>query len=112
MKCTRQRLIQSCLVAAALGIPARAHAQTSISLADSILRHVAAHSADSVFIELRDGDYANLTVTHLEGLAVDLVSPKGARLRRFNPELQRVHPVAFVAEGAGRYAVVVTNDGD
>ena len=84
-----------------------------ISLGDSVTRRVAAHSRDSVFVSLGDGDYVRLVVTHPAGLAMSVIRPSGDRLRPFiTPSQKGVNPIAFVAEGAGRYAVSVTNDGD
>src|SRR5919108_1900579 len=100
-------------VLGASGVPGPAGAQSVISLGDSVTRRVAAHSRDSVFVSLGDGDYVRLVVTHPAGLAMSVIRPSGDRLRPFiTPSQKGVNPIAFVAEGAGRYAVSVTNDGD
>jgi enterochelin esterase-like enzyme len=97
----------------ALAVPRPAGAQSVISLRDSTTRRIAAHSAESVFVLLRDGDYARLVATHPAGLAMSVIRPSGDRLRPFiTPAMKGVTPIEFVAERAGRYAVAVTNDGD
>src|SRR5687768_13877726 len=97
----------------ALGVAGPASAQSAISLGDSITRRIAAHSAESVFVSLRDGDYVRLVVMHPAGLAMSVIRPSGDTLRPFiAPTMKGVNPIGFVAEGAGRYAVVVRNNGD
>jgi enterochelin esterase-like enzyme len=107
------------LLAASCGTASAAAAQSSrskpmISAGDSIARRIAAHSAESVFVALRDGDYAGFTVTHPTGLAVSAIRPSGARLRQFWTSAQAadVDPIAFVAEGPGDYAITVVNEGN
>ena len=88
-------------------------AQATLSVGDSTRRRIEPHSGDSLYVTLRDGDYAKLIVSHPAGLSVDVVRPSGSELRSvIEPSDQGVHPVSFVAEGAGRYAVVVTNTRD
>ena len=91
----------------------RTAAARTISRGDTVASRLAGHSAESLLVALRDGDYVSLTVTHPAGLAMSVMRPGGARLRPFvMPAMQGVSPIAFVAEGAGRYAVAATNDGD
>ena len=100
-------------VIAAMCAAARAGAQATVTPGDSILRSMAAHSIDRVSLALRDGDFANLAVTHGKGLAVSVVKPTGNFVESFvEPDMEGTNPVAFVAEGSGQYALVVRNDGD
>ena len=88
-------------------------AQSTLSLGDSVSRSVASHSSDRTNVTLRDGDYAALTVTHPKGIGVTVVKSNGALVESFvEPEMEGVDAVAFVAEGAGQYAVTVRNDGN
>src|SRR5215210_7482439 len=101
------------LLLSALGVAGHASAQTVISLGDSMTRRIAAHSAESVFVALRDGDYVTLVVTHPAGLTMSVIRPSGDRLRSFiTADMTGVDDIEFVAEGAGRYAVVVGNNDD
>lgn len=101
------------LLLASLGVAGHASAQPVISLGDSITRRIAAQSAERVFVSLRDGDYVKLLVTHPAGLAMSVIRPSGDRLRPFiTPDMNGVDDIDFVAEGAGRYAVAVRNNGN
>ncbi|HUQ21242.1 MAG TPA: enterochelin esterase domain-containing protein, partial [Gemmatimonadaceae bacterium] len=85
-------------------------AQTTLTLGDSASRKIEPKSTDSLFIVLRDGDYAKLIVSHETGLNVDVARPGGFRLGPFiDASEDGADPVTFAAEGAGKYAVVVTN---
>jgi hypothetical protein len=101
------------LILSALGIAGHASAQSAISPGDSITRRIAPQSAESLFVTLLDGDYVELLVMHPAGLTMSVIRPGGDRLRPFiTPDDEKgVDPIQFVAEGAGRYAVVVGNSG-
>jgi enterochelin esterase family protein len=95
------------------GLAGRTSAQSTISLGDSVSRNVAGHAIDRVIVPLADGDYASFAVTHPKGLAVTVVGPNGSLVRSFiEPDMHGINATAFVAEGAGQYAVTVKNDGD
>jgi enterochelin esterase-like enzyme len=92
-----------------------ARAQRAISLGDSVTRRITPHSVDSALVfALRDGDYARFVVTHPAGIAINVIRPNRTRVTPFiSPDdPQGTDPVEFVAEGAGPYAVEVTNAGD
>jgi enterochelin esterase-like enzyme len=83
--------------------PASGRAQL-IAAGDSVTRQIAGHARDSVFVVLNDGDFADLSVTDRGGLSVAVSRPDGSRLRSFDDDIQ------FVAEGTGKYGVVIVND--
>ncbi len=91
-----------------------ARAQSTISPGDSVTRRIAPHLVDSaIVLTLRDGDYARLLLTHPTGVAINVIRPNVSRV---GPLISPDDPegtdaVAFVAEGAGPYALAVTNDG-
>src|SRR4051812_27779912 len=88
-------------------------AQGSIALGDSTSRQIKAKSTDSVFVALKDGDYAKLVVSHPRGLGVDVVRPNGSTLKSYvEASMEGVHTVAFAAEGAGRWGVILRNTRD
>ena len=100
------------LLLTALGVAGTASGQSAISPGDSISRRVAAQSAESVFVSLRDGDYVKLVVTHPAGLEMSVIRPGGDRLGAFvTPDMKGSDDIEFVAEGAGRYGVVTRNNG-
>jgi enterochelin esterase-like enzyme len=104
----RAHIITFCLATCYLAGSLKA--QAALSLGDSTSRQLDRQSSDSVFVALRDGDYAKVVVAHPLGLRVDVLRPNGSLLRSFNPATEDgVLPVTFAAEGEGRYAVVVTN---
>ena len=90
-------------------VAASVRAQSTVAAGDSGTRRIEGHSADSVFLVLRDGDYAKLSLAHHTGLAASVLRPDGSTLRPAD-ELEGEDDIEFVAEGAGRYAVVVRND--
>ncbi|HEX6597741.1 MAG TPA: alpha/beta hydrolase-fold protein [Gemmatimonadaceae bacterium] len=94
--------------------PARpARAQATLAPGDSITQRIDGHAGHSVFLALRDGDYADIRITHPSGLSLTVLRPDGTWLRPvIIPTLQGVHPITFVAEGGGRYALAVANEGD
>ena len=97
-------------VAILLAVAGSAGAQAAISPGDSVSRVIAGNSAESVFVALRDGDYAKLDIAHSSGLVINVIRPNGSLLRPFiTPDLRGTHSIPFVAEGAGRYAVAVRN---
>jgi len=78
---------------------------------DSAAREVAGHARDSVAVVLVDGDFAEIGVTHPAGISIEVLRPDGSRLRSFvSPDMQGTSSVQFVAEGAGRYAVIAANE--
>ncbi|HKA57564.1 MAG TPA: alpha/beta hydrolase-fold protein [Gemmatimonadales bacterium] len=91
-------------------IAAAARAQSTLAVGDSGTRRIARHSADSVLLDLRDGDYAKLTITHHTGLAASVLRPDGLPLLPAAPLEE--DDIEFVAEGNGRHAVVIRNDAD
>ncbi|MDQ6770881.1 MAG: alpha/beta hydrolase-fold protein [Gemmatimonadota bacterium] len=103
----------SLLLLATSGIPSPVRAQFTISLRDSVSRRLPPHRTENVLAVLRDGDYARMAVAHSIGLAVNVTRPNGTMVRPFiTPTVKGPSSVAFVAEGTGQYAVVVTNEGD
>jgi enterochelin esterase family protein len=72
-------------------------------------RRIEPRSSDSVFFDLRDGEYVKLTLAHHDGLVVSVVRPDLSLLRPA-ADFEGEDDIEFVAEGAGRYAVVVRND--
>jgi enterochelin esterase family protein len=95
-----------------LFVPSRSIAQ-SIVAGDSLARRVAPHATDSVQVALRDGDYARLAVAHPLGFVVRVLRPGGEELRLFvREDMKGLSPIAFVAEGTGRYTIVARNAGD
>jgi len=89
-------------------------AQIVLAEGDSALRRIGRLASDSVYVDLIDGDFAKLSVSHPTGLAVFVVKPDRSLLKSFIPGPTRAgtHPVLFAAEGAGRWAVVLTNTRD
>lgn len=89
-------------------------AQITLSPGDSSSRRKQPHAVDSVYVNLRDGDYAKVIVTHPTGFAVDIAKPDGSILKPYITESDSgADPVMFAAEaGAGKYAVVVSNSLD
>jgi len=86
--------------------------QSTISIGDSVTRSIAAQSAESLFVVVRDGDYVKLAITHPTGMTINVMKPGGSVLRQFiTPDEQGLQSIAFVAEGAGRYAIAVINAG-
>ncbi|HJP87354.1 MAG TPA: alpha/beta hydrolase-fold protein [Gemmatimonadaceae bacterium] len=75
-----------------------------ISPGDSVTRQIAGHARDSVFLTLNDGDFAEVGMTGRSGLSVAVSRPDGSPLRSFEEDIQ------LVAEGSGRYGVVIVND--
>ena len=82
---------------------ALAHAQV-VAPGDSVTRQIRGHARDRVFVALDDGDFAELRVTNRSGLSVAVSKPNGTPLSSFDDDIQ------FVAEGAGKYGVVIVND--
>ena len=104
---------RSLLVLCSLAGALEARAQFSLARGDSTTRRVTAQSTDSLFVALVDGDYARLVVSHPKGLGIHVVRPNGSTLKSFvEASMEGAHPVAFAAEGAGRYVVVVHNTRD
>jgi enterochelin esterase family protein len=94
----------------ALSAAASASAQTMISSGDSATRALGPQASESLFVALHDADYIRLDVTNPQGFRINVVKPGGSLLRAFiTPEVEGQNPIAFVAEGAGRYAIAVTN---
>jgi enterochelin esterase-like enzyme len=92
-------------------VTSSAGAQSEMSLNDSVSRRIAANSAESVFVSLRDADYVKLVATHPSGLAMSVIRPNGESLRPFvTSAMKGAHEIEFVAEGAGRYALAVKNE--
>lgn len=103
----------SLLLLATSGTLSSIGAQSTISLRDSVAGRLPPHRTENVFTVLRDGDYARMAVTHSTGLALNVTRPNGTIIRPFiTPTVTGPSSVAFVAEGAGQYAVVVTNESD
>jgi enterochelin esterase-like enzyme len=109
---SRARALSCFLALGAACVAAPAAAQLTVSVGDSLTRALPGQSAESLFVSLEDADYVKLDVTHPQGFTINVVKPDGSLLRTFiTPELQGPHSMAFVAEGAGRYAIAVTNTG-
>ena len=105
------RFSRTCLFALLLVLfAARASAQSKISPGDSVTREVAGQSTEKLIVSLHDADYVRLDVTHPAGFQIDVLKPGGPLLRAFiTAQLEGIHPIAFVAEGAGQYSIAVTN---
>ena len=78
--------------------------RAQIAPGDSVTREIAGHARDSVVVVLDDGDFAEIGVVPPTGLSVAVSRPDGSRLRSFDETIE------FVAEGAGKYRVLIVND--
>jgi enterochelin esterase family protein len=91
----------------------RADAQTTLSAGDSTARQINPRSIDSIYVDLRDGDYARFTVSNPPGFTVDVFKPDRSILKSFiTIEDKGTNDVSFGAEGGGRYIVVIKNTTD
>jgi len=88
-----------------------AGAQSTMLLGDSLTRRIAAQSTDTVFISMRDADYAHFVLTHRSGLTATVIKPNGALVRSWfvNPQMQGSSLIVWVAEGAGKYGITIAS---